>query len=406
MLRDVPAVLRWATPLSARACFAIAAALAILALIACPSSWLRKRRAAAARRQAGQQQAVALLGIVAEPAIAIDNQGQVALANSAAVGLLDPVLYAQGERRLDRLIPSPTLNQWLEGIRCSGSTTTETLEVEITGGEEDHRWYRAQARAWSGPGVERDQTRVQGVVALLADVTKQKTAQRRNAELVSGVSHEMKTPLAGIKAYVELLADGDAEDSATQEEFLGVISSQADRLLQLIENLVTVAEVEAATAGAGKRLWPLGALLDEALGLVAPLAAEKQIAVASDLDSPDLAVLADRRLLVQAAVQLLSNAVKYTPAGGSVVLRSRAIDGRVRVEIEDNGVGLGPEDCIKVFEKFYRVPQFKGMAPGTGLGLPLARHIVENLHGGTLSVESQPGAGSLFAVELSLAGTV
>ena len=114
-------------------------------------------------------------------------------------------------------------------------------------------------------------------------------------------------------------------------------------------------------------------------------------------------MLADRRLLVQAAVQLLSNAVKYTPAGGKVVLRSRAAGDRVRVEIEDNGVGLSPEDCIKVFEKFYRVPQFKAMAPGTGLGLPLARHIVENLHGGTLTVESQPGQGSLFAVELSLA---
>lgn len=303
------------------------------------------------------------------------------------------------------MLPCPTLNQWLEGIRCLASTATETLEIEITGRGQDHRWYRVEARAWIGQGVERGQTQVQGIVVRLEDVTKQKTAQRRNAELVSGVSHEMKTPLAGIKAYVELLADGDAEDSATQEEFLAVISSQADRLLQLIENLVTVAEVEAATAGAGKRPWPLGALLDEARGLVEPLAAEKQIAVASDLDNPSLSVLADRRLLVQAAVQLLSNAVKYTPAGGSVVLRSRAVDGRVRVEIEDNGVGLGPEDCIKVFEKFYRVPQCKGMAPGTGLGLPLARHIIENLHGGTLSVESQPGQGSLFAVELSLAGT-
>jgi two-component system phosphate regulon sensor histidine kinase PhoR len=236
-------------------------------------------------------------------------------------------------------------------------------------------------------------------------VSKQKTAQRRNAELVSGVSHEMKTPLAGIKAYVELLADGDAEDSATQEEFLGVISSQADRLLQLVDNLVTVAEVEAATAGAGKRPWPLEDLLGEALRLVEPLAAAKQIALGSDFDQPNCSVLADRRLLVQAAVQVLSNAVKYTPAGGRVVMRSRAVGDRVRVEIEDNGVGLGPEDCIKVFEKFYRVPQFKGMAPGTGLGLPLARHIVENLHGGTLTVESQPGEGSLFAVELSLAGT-
>ncbi len=385
--------------------FALIAAFA-LALIACLAVWLRRRRSAEDRPSVVADQAIALLGIVADPAIALDNHGQVALANPAAMRLLDPVLYASGERRLGRLLFCPTLNQWLEGIRCSGSVETETLEIETTGRDEDHRWYRVRARTWNDQRAERDQAQLRGIVVLLEDVTRQKAAQRRNAELVSGVSHEMKTPLAGIKAYVELLADGDAEDSATQEEFLAVISSQADRLLQLIDNLVTVAEVEAATAGAGKGLWPLGAMLDEALGLVKPLATDKQIVVASDLHNPDLMVAANRRLFVQAAVQLLSNAVKYTPAGGSVVLRTRAANGRVRVEIEDNGVGLGPEDCVKVFDKFYRVPQFKAMAPGTGLGLPLARHIVENLHGGTLSVESQPGEGSLFAVELSLAGTV
>ena len=401
--------------------------LAIVGLIAW---WRRRQRAAIQRHQAATREAVALLGIVAEPAIALDLEGRVTLANPAAIRLLDPVLYAHGERRLARLLSCLALEQWLAGICASGSTTTDTLEIEIVGHTDDHRWYRVGARAWADTcehglgegdspillrGLRKIGTvpsgfgggmQVRGIVVLLQDVSRQKTAQRRNAELVSGVSHEMKTPLAGIKAYVELLADGDAEDSATQEEFLGVISSQADRLLQLVDNLVTVAEVEAATAGAGKRRWPLGALLDEALALVQPQAAAKQIALASDFDNPLLPVLADRRLLVQAAVQLLSNAVKYTPAGGEVVLRSRAVGDRARVEIEDNGVGLGPEDCVKVFEKFYRVPQFKGMAPGTGLGLPLARHIVENLHGGTLTVESQPGEGSLFAVELSLAGTV
>ena len=214
----------------------------------------------------------------------------------------------------------------------------------------------------------------------------------------------MKTPLAGIKAYVELLADGDAEDRATQQEFLDVINGQADRLLKLVGNLVTMAEVEAATAGAGRQQCSLAALLNEAQDAVQERAVEKQIALVTDFDPRGLSVLADRKLLAQAVVQLLSNAVKYTPTGGSVVLRSRAAHDRARIEIEDNGVGLRPEDCRKVFEKFYRVAEHKEMAAGTGLGLPLARHIVENLHGGTLSVESQVGRGSLFAVELSLCG--
>ncbi|HEX4146791.1 MAG TPA: ATP-binding protein [Pirellulales bacterium] len=383
---------------------ASARAVAAVGLPACLALWRRWRPASICQAQA--QEAIALLGIVPEPAIALDSTGQVTLANPAALRLLDSALHAQGERQLARLLPCPALHEWLAAIGSSVPTAGETLEIEVIGHEDDHRWYRAQARSWSEPAIENKSAPENGIVLLLVDVTKQKTAQRRNAELVSGVSHEMKTPLAGIKAYVELLADGDAEDSATQEEFLGVISSQADRLLQLVDNLVTVAEVEAATAGAGKKLWPLGELLDEAIAQVEPQAAAKQITLASDFEDHDLPVLADRRLLVQAAVQVLSNAVKYTLAGGHVVLRSRSVGDRVRVEVEDNGVGLSAEDCVKVFEKFYRVPKFKGMAPGTGLGLPLARHIVENLHGGTLTVESQPGEGSLFAVELAAAGPV
>ncbi|HEY1785316.1 MAG TPA: PAS domain-containing sensor histidine kinase [Pirellulales bacterium] len=379
---------------------ASAAALATFGLLAC-LAWHRQL-SSYRRCRARSQEAIALLDVVAEPAIALDRDGRVTLANPAAVRLLDSALYGSGERSLARLLCCTALHPWLAGIGAAGSTATETLEIELDGRPDDHRWYRVAAWAWSEPGAKQGPSQFRGTLLLLQDVSKQKTAQRRNAELVSGISHEMKTPLAGIKAYVELLADGDAEDSATQEEFLGVISSQADRLLQLVDNLVTLAEVEAATAGVGKRPWLLAGVLDEAVARVAPLAAAKQIAVGSDFDHPSFSVQADRRLLVQAAVQLLSNAVKYTPAGGRVVMRSRAVGDRVRVEIQDNGVGLNPEDCVKVFEKFYRVPQFKAMAPGTGLGLPLARHIVENLHGGTLTVESQPGQGSLFAVELSL----
>jgi two-component system phosphate regulon sensor histidine kinase PhoR len=239
---------------------------------------------------------------------------------------------------------------------------------------------------------------------VLRDISTQKAIQQRNAEFVSAVSHEMKTPLAGIKAYVELLIDGDADDDATREEFLSVISNQANRLQRLVDNLLNLARIEAGVVSVSKRSQSLNELLEEAFRVVEPAAAGKSIQLRNDLSPMYLGVLADRDMLLQAAINLLSNAVKYTPEGGSVTLRSRLLDSEIRFEVEDSGVGLAPEDCQKVFEKFYRVEKNKRMAAGTGLGLPLAKHIVEDVHGGRLTVASTLGQGSTFAVTMPCAG--
>ena len=128
----------------------------------------------------------------------------------------------------------------------------------------------------------------------------------------------MKTPLAGIKAYVELLADGDAEDEATREEFLEVINGQADRLRRLVDNLLNLARIEAGVVSVSKQQRSLNELLDEALNVVRPSAEAKQIELISDLSPLYLGVLADRDMLLQAAINLLSNAIKYTaPAARS-----------------------------------------------------------------------------------------
>ena len=116
-----------------------------------------------------------------------------------------------------------------------------------------------------------------------------------------------------------------------------------------------------------------------------------------------LSVLADRDMLMQVAINLLSNAIKYTPEQGCVTLRSRMADDEVEFEVADTGVGLSSEDQVKVFEKFYRVKKDRGMAQGTGLGLPLAKHIVEDVHGGRITVESAAGSGSVFRVSLPAA---
>jgi len=200
------------------------------------------------------------------------------------------------------------------------------------------------------------------------------------------------------------LVDGDAEDEATREEFLSVINGQADRLERLIDNMLNLARIEAGVVSVNKKSRSLNELLEEAIHVLQPTAEAKRIELVTELSPLYLGVLADRDMLLQSAINLLSNAVKYTPEGGRVTLRSRLADDEVTFEVEDTGVGLSEEDCRRVFEKFYRVKKDKSMASGTGLGLPLAKHIVEDVHGGRLSVESVLGAGSTFCVVLPNAG--
>ena len=201
-----------------------------------------------------------------------------------------------------------------------------------------------------------------------------------------------------------MLSDGDAEDEETREEFLSVINSQADRLQRLVDNMLNLARIEAGVVNVNKQSQSLNELLEEAINLLQPAAEVKEIELVVDLSSMYLGVLVDRDMAIQSVINLLSNAIKYTPENGKVTVRSRLNGNEVVTEVEDTGVGLSEEDSSKVFEKFYRVKQNQKMASGTGLGLPLAKHIVEDVHSGKLTMTSKLGVGSKFTITLPKAG--
>jgi two-component system phosphate regulon sensor histidine kinase PhoR len=361
----------------------------------CAGLEIRCRRA---NRQAERAKAV-LSGLV-DPVIVIDELDEVVLANPAARELLQIDAEKTEGRALARLVRCQKLVELLVAACHRESSRDRSEELELVDPRGQSRWYRVRATRLAPAGDKESEPEYQGAVAVLRDVGDQKALQKRNAEFVSAVSHEMKAPLAGIKAYVELLADGDAEDEETREEFLSVINSQADRLQRLVDNMLNLARIEAGVVAVNKEHRSLNELLEEAAHVVQPAAESKGIELATCLSPLYLGVFADRDMLLQAAINLLSNAVKYTPAGGRVTLRSRLDGEQVEFEVEDTGVGLSEEDCRRVFERFYRVKKDKDMASGTGLGLPLAKHIVEDVHGGELTVRSIPGTGSTFRVVL------
>jgi two-component system phosphate regulon sensor histidine kinase PhoR len=348
----------------------------------------------------------AILAGLAEPVLAIDEFEELVLANRSAELLFGFELDRAQDRAVGQLLPCRKLADLLVATSRHLSTAGRGEELEIAGPRGQAQWFRAAVMKVAAAGRQgQPETASTGAVAVLHDIAFQKNLQQRNAEFVSAVSHEMKAPLAGIKAYVELLADGEAEDDATREQFLAVINGQADRLQRLVDNLLNLARIEAGVVQVNKQSRSLNEILEEAFRVIQPAAEAKRIRLAAELSPLYLGVLADRDMLLQAVINLLSNAVKYTPDGGRVTLRSRLADDEADFEVEDTGVGLSPDDCRRIFEKFYRVKKDKNMASGTGLGLPLAKHIVEDVHGGRIAVQSTPGAGSTFTVTLPRAAS-
>lgn len=342
----------------------------------------------------------AILASLGDPVIAIDRFDELLLANPAAENVLGLRAQDAEHKALSGLVRCEKLVDLLSDTRRRKLATCRNEEIELETAAGERRWFRATVSTLpeGDHGGDRGGEQCHGAVAVLRDVSGLKMAHRRNAEFVSAVSHEMKTPLSGIKAYVELLADGEADDEQTRAEFCNVINGQTDRLQRLIDNLLNLARIEAGVVNVSKKSQSLNDILVEALRVLQPAADGKSINLVGDLSPLYLGVFADRDMLLQAVINLLSNAIKYTPEGGAVTLRSRLSDERVLVEVEDTGVGLSEEDCARVFDKFYRVEKDKGMASGTGLGLALAKHIVEDVHGGQLSLRSQLGSGSTFTI--------
>jgi two-component system, OmpR family, phosphate regulon sensor histidine kinase PhoR len=357
---------------------------------------VRVRRIAAERDQLRE----ILAGLV-DPVIVVDQFGEIVLANPSAERLLDVKTGEDKHPALEQLHRCEQLVNLLGETQRRRCTTQRSGEVELPDEDGKQHWYRVSCRTLASAQEQQgaaDRAPAHGAVAVLTDITGQKAIQKRNAEFVSSVSHEMKTPLSSIRAYVELLVDGEAEDDATREEFLGVVNSQADRLQRLIDNLLNLARIEAGVVAVNKQPLSLNELLSEAVGVLQPAAEDKQITLSAELSPLYLGALADRDMLLQAAINLLSNAVKYTQRGGGVTLKSRMTDQEIVFEVQDTGVGLSPEDCQRVFEKFYRVKKDRDMAQGTGLGLALVKHIVEDVHGGRIEVASELGQGSTFRV--------
>lgn len=232
---------------------------------------------------------------------------------------------------------------------------------------------------------------------VLRDLTELRRLERVRRDFVANVSHELRTPLTSIKAMTETLLDGARSDETVAPRFLQTIIHESDRLVRLSSDLLDLSRAE--SRGAERSRIDLAALAQDIASRLASQAQKAGVTLTNTVASP-LSVTADPDELAQVLVNLLGNAIAYTPPDGSVTLGARETPGVVTVTVTDTGIGIQAHDIPRLFERFYRVDKARSRASGgTGLGLSIVKHIVES-HGGTVSVTSEYNKGSVFTFTL------
>ncbi len=239
-----------------------------------------------------------------------------------------------------------------------------------------------------------------GVIAVFHDVTRLKKLEEMRSEFVANVSHELKTPLTSILGYVETLKEGALEDKENSGRFLSIIDDHAKKLHGLIEDLLLLSSVESGRAEIRKETLDLGVLLDRMEPSFAKRLKEKQIVLVRKFGDHEAHFPSDAKQIEHALSNLLDNAIKYNTTGGKILVGIEKKSGTVNITVTDTGIGIPEADLNRIFERFYRVDKSRSRElGGSGLGLSIAKHIVER-HNGRIEVRSRLGAGSTFSIIL------
>ena len=329
----------------------------------------------------------ALLGGMEEGVLILDLNGRIKNINRS-MGMILPQTY-----------PSDLGKHYLEVFR--DPELNDLIQATLA----DKKGYRRSLTPLGQPGrtfqvqsslVQYSENGAEGVIVVFHDVTDLKRLERVRQDFVANVSHELRTPLTAVKGYVEALRDGGFQDPAQAEQFLGVIQRHSERMDKIVSDLLLLSEMESADRVLQRETVHLPELIRTAVETLRPLAEGKKQNLRMEPMEGLPSLRADSQKVHQVLINLLNNAISYTPEGGSITVEVRPVSDGVEVSVVDNGIGIPPKDLPRIFERFYRVDKGRSRElGGTGLGLSIVRHIVE-AHGGQVRVESKPGKGSRF----------
>lgn len=360
---------------------AIASRLAIFAGIAVLVSTLRDERdelrATLTRVLRARREQASLFASLRDPLLVVSQDGVVTDQNAATLALFGPAATVSGRRIVELL---PFVDPWPDAVPTAhwngtlSDVTGRTVTVEVT----------------ATPVIASTNDRTS--VYVVHDVSQHAEVLRLREQLLYDVAHELRGPLGVLEGALEILA-GDYGDLSVEDfsRLTGSARRTAGRLRTLMEDLLSAGSIQAGRFQVVPTATPLTAIVAEAADAVAPTLKERDQQL--DLGVPELTVVADARYIRQVLTNLLLNASKYGPPGLPILLRAAVVGDAVRVSVEDRGPGIPPERQVGLFERYYRVRPRGGDDSGIGLGLAIAKGIVE-AHGGRIGVDSEPGRGT------------
>lgn len=317
----------------------------------------------------------------------VDGNGHILRANHSMATLLLAPLPPLPGTPFHEFIRAPELHALIQDARGRA----HAVETELRLWTPHPRLVRATATPLGGH--EQDP-----VLIVLHDLTEEERVNQMRQDFVANVSHELRTPLTSLRGYAETLLDGGLEDVQHREQFVRVIRDQAVRLNALIDDLLSLSDLERAGASLRLEWFDLRELVERDVAMLRPRAEQAGLALRIISGGP-VRVDADPARIEQVVANLLDNAIKYTERG-VVTVALGSENGRVWCEVADTGPGVPREDLPRIFERFYRVDKARSREKGgTGLGLSIVKHIVA-LHGGDVAVDSRMGRGSTFRFEL------
>jgi len=328
-----------------------------------------------------------ILKSLADGLIVTDNRNRVVLMNHAAEQMLGVRLSETAGRPFDLASQEKILCSNL-GESVDRKQDRYQFDFKIPGGEPGR--FRVM-RARTSP-LQNGREAESGLVTIIADVTHEREIDRMKTEFISTAAHELRTPVTSIKGFSEILMTRADIGSEEKNKFLAYINEQSDELTSIIDDILDITRIESGRGFAlNKKAVAVGDIIHKSLSPFLDSVTACQFEL--NLPEKETVLDLDPDKMVQVMKNLLSNATKYSPEGGQIKVTGRVHGGRYLISVEDEGIGMLPEQIERVFDKFYRVDASNTSLEGSGLGMSIVKHIVE-AHGGTVRVESQLGRGT------------